>query len=164
MGHFEITLLTATLFCSLVAGFVFGFAVVVMPGIRSLGDGEFLRAFQVIDRVIQNNQPLFLVVWVGSAVALVASAAFGFGRLEGSDRLLLLGSTVVYLLGVQGPTIAFNIPLNNAVQALDIETMDSAARARARHDFESRWNFWNSSRTVAASLVTAVLLVVLLKL
>ena len=52
-----------------VAGVVFAFAVVVMPGIRTLPDADFLRAFQVIDRVIQDNQPLFLLVWVGSIVA-----------------------------------------------------------------------------------------------
>jgi uncharacterized membrane protein len=37
----------------LVAGFLFAFAAVIMPGIRSLGDRAFIRAFQVIDRVIQ---------------------------------------------------------------------------------------------------------------
>jgi hypothetical protein len=31
-----------------------------IPGIKSLNDREFIRAFQVIDEVIQNNQPLFV--------------------------------------------------------------------------------------------------------
>ena len=60
MGIFETVLIVATLLCSLVAGLVFAFAVVVMPGIKDLKDGEFIRAFQVMDRVIQNNQPLFM--------------------------------------------------------------------------------------------------------
>lgn len=55
MGIFQFTLIVATFLCSLVAGFVFAFAVVVMPGIGNLGDGAFLRAFQVMDRVIQNS-------------------------------------------------------------------------------------------------------------
>jgi uncharacterized membrane protein len=59
---FHLTLILATLLCSLVAGFLFAFAVVVMPGIARLDDASFLRAFQVIDRVIQNNHPLFMVV------------------------------------------------------------------------------------------------------
>ena len=74
MGIFEIALILATFLCSLVAGLVFVFAVVVMPGIGSLNDREFIRAFQVIDGVIQNNQPAFVFVWIGSAVALVTSA------------------------------------------------------------------------------------------
>ena len=65
MGIFQIALFLATFLCSLVAGFLFAFALVVMPGIRSLNDREFIRAFQVIDRVIQNNQPIFMLVWVG---------------------------------------------------------------------------------------------------
>ncbi len=40
----------------------------------TLNDREFIRAFQVLDRVIQNRQPLFMLVWVGSVVALVPAA------------------------------------------------------------------------------------------
>ena len=54
----EIALGLASFFCSLVAGFLFAFAVVVMPGIRHLGDREFLLAFQEMDGVIQRGQPL----------------------------------------------------------------------------------------------------------
>jgi uncharacterized membrane protein len=52
----QVSLLLATLLCSLVTGFLFAFAVVVMLGIAALDDAGFLRAFQVIDRVIQNCQ------------------------------------------------------------------------------------------------------------
>ena len=57
VSTFQIVLILATLLCSLVAGFLFAFATVVMPGIKTLNDREFIRAFQVIDGVIQNNQP-----------------------------------------------------------------------------------------------------------
>lgn len=60
----------ATVLRSLVAGFLFAFAVVVLPDIGSLDDGGFIRAFQVIDRVIQDNQLLFVAVWLGSVLAL----------------------------------------------------------------------------------------------
>ena len=70
MTIYQALLMMATFLCSLVAGFLFAFAVVIMPGIRRLDDGGFIRGFQVIDRVIQNNQPLFIFVWVGSALSL----------------------------------------------------------------------------------------------
>ena len=164
MSLFQLVLVVATLLCSLVAGFVFAFAVVIMPGIGSLGDGEFLRAFQVIDRVIQNNQPLFMVVWLGSVVALLASAVLGFGQLDGTGRLLLIAAVGVYILGVQLPTVAINVPLNNTLQTLEIDAMDETARAAARQDFESRWNRWNSIRTVLATLVAVLLVLLLLRL
>lgn len=164
MGIFELTVLLAAFLCSLVAGFLFAFAVVAMPGIGGLGDGAFLRAFQVMDRVIQDNQPIFVLVWVGSVVALLTAVALGFGRLEDSARLLLVGAAVVYLFGVQLPTVAINIPLNNRVQSLEIEALDESARAAARAEFEARWNRWNAIRTVLASLVSVLLLVLLLRL
>ena len=74
---FKTVLVAASLLCSLVAGFLFAFAVVAMPGIGRLKDRSFIRAFQVIDGVIQDNQPVFLFVWVGSVVALVIAAAIG---------------------------------------------------------------------------------------
>jgi uncharacterized membrane protein len=164
MALFPILLIVAIVLCSLVAGLVFAFAVVVMPGLATLGDGPFLRAFQVVDRVIQNRQPLFVLVWVGSAVALVAAAVVGFGPLDGTGRVLLVAAVLVYLLGVQLPTVTINIPLNNSVQALEIDAMDEAALATARRGFEARWNRWNSIRTVLACLVSVLLLVLLFRL
>jgi len=161
---FQGTLVVATFLSTLVAGFVFAFAVVVMPGIRTLGDGEFLHAFQVMDRVIQRNQPLFMLVWVGSVVSLIAAAALGFGRLAGTERALLIAATLVYLLGVQLPTAVINIPLNNTVQTLATAEMDDSARQAARHAFESRWNGANAARTVLACLSSVLLLTLLLRL
>ena len=164
MEIFQVTLIVATFLCTLVAGFVFAFAVVVMPGIRTLGDREFLRAFQVMDRVIQNRQPVFMLVWIGSVVALLASAALGFGQLDGTGRVLVIAAVVVYLLGVQLPTATINIPLNNKVQTLAIADMDETGQTAARREFESRWNASNSTRTVSASLVSVLLLILLLRL
>jgi uncharacterized membrane protein len=56
IGIFQATLILAAFLCSLVAGFKFAFSVVVMPGIRSLKDRAFIRAFQKMDGVIQNNK------------------------------------------------------------------------------------------------------------
>ncbi len=50
-GLFPIILLVATFLCSLVAGFLLAFAIVVMPSIKQLNDREFIRAFQVIDGI-----------------------------------------------------------------------------------------------------------------
>ncbi len=65
MDQIQIAVFLSTLLCSLVAGFVFAFTIVIMPGIKSLSDHDFLQAFNVMDRVIQNNQPIFVLVWLG---------------------------------------------------------------------------------------------------
>lgn len=164
MELFQVALVLATFLCSLVAGFLFAFAVVVMPGIKSLRDNEFIQAFQVMDRVIQNNQPVFMLVWVGSAVALITSAAIGITQLEGLERLLVLLALGIYLLGVQLPTFARNIPLNNKLQTLDVNSIDETSQKESREEFEPRWNRWNSIRAALASLTSALLIVLLLRL
>ena len=164
MGIFQIVLILAAFLCSLVAGFLFAFTFVVMPGIRSLNDREFIRAFQVMDGIIQDNQPTFVLVWVGSVVALVTSAVLGFGQLDGAGRLLMIFAALAYLVGVQLPTVTINIPLNNKLQTLDLDAMNETTRKAARKDFEPRWNRWNSIRTAFASLASALLMILLFRL
>jgi uncharacterized membrane protein len=87
---FLIALILSTLLCSLVAGFLFAFSNVVMPGIRRLSDQNFLGAFKVIDGVIQNNQPVFIMVWLGSALFLLLATVLGFWELQGLNRFILI--------------------------------------------------------------------------
>lgn len=151
---FQGALFAAALLCSLVAGFLFAFAVVVMPGIGKLDDAGFLRAFQAIDGVIQKGQPLFGLVWLGSVVAVLVAAVMGVWALGGVDRVMIILAAGIYLLGVQAPTFLVNIPLNNRVQRLDV----------TREEFEPRWNRWNVARTACASLASVLLVFLLLRL
>ena len=164
MMALSIALVASALLCGMVAGFLFAFAVVAMPGIGALDDRAFLRAFQVMDGVIQRGHPLFGVVWLGSIVAVVAAMILGVGHLTGVDRGLLLAAGLTYLFGAQLPTVVVNIPMNNRVQTLDLDSSDDETVRTARGDFEARWNRWNAVRTVVATVATATLLIVLVRL
>ena len=162
MSLLEPVLILATLLCALVAGFAFAFASVVMPGIGKLSDRDFIRSFQVIDGIIQAGQPVFIAVWLGSGAALLVSAALGLLQLDGVVRAMVVISAFAYVLGVQVPTFRINVPLNNALQELDTETVDQDTLAAARLTFEDRWVRWNTIRTVVASLVSVALMLSLL--
>jgi uncharacterized membrane protein len=164
MGPFEIALVVAAILSALVAGFVLAFASVVMPGIRSLTDRDFLQAFRAMDGVIQRGQPLFMLVWLGSVIALLISGLLGFSYLEGISRLFTIAAAVTYLLGVQLPTAMFNVPLNNWLQEQDLDVATGTAIRGARVRFEDRWVKWNAIRTVFATLTLALLIFVLLRL
>lgn len=164
MAIFEISLILSTLLCSLVAGFLFCYAIVIMPGIRSFDDRQFILTFQVTDRIIQNNHPLFILVWVGSAIALVVSAIYGFGKLHGLDFYLLILATFGYILGVQVATIVIHLPLNNRLQKLNVDSMNEAELNKERTIFESRWNRSNSIRTVIACVVSFLLIILILRI
>lgn len=164
MALLQIALTLSTLLCSLVAGFVLAFAIVVMPGISSLNDHDFLQAFKVIDRVIQNNQPLFIVVWLGSILTLVTVALMGMFQLDGVNRLLIGLAAAIYLLGVQLPTFTINVPLNNQLQMQKLDTMTDLALREARINFEPRWMRWNAFRTVFATLTSGLLIILVFEL
>ncbi len=164
MELIEIAVLLSALLCSLVAGLVFTFAIIVMPGIKDLGDLAFLQSFKAMDRVIQNNQPVFILVWLGSAAVLLVSTVLGIWHLEGLDRIILIVTCAIYLFGVQVPTITINVPLNNHLQSQDLETMTAAELLKIKVAFEPRWLRWNAIRTVLAILTTVLLLVLLVRL
>ena len=161
---FQFGLALSILLCALVSGFVLLFAIVVMPGIGRLSDEEFLKGFQVIDGIIQENQPIFILVWVGSALVLLATAILSVWHLAGIGRIILIGAAIVYLFGVQLPTIRINIPLNNRVKTLAIDTLSADQLRAERGNFEDSWNRWNQIRTVIGILITAILILLLMYL
>ncbi|GAB5521233.1 MAG: DUF1772 domain-containing protein [Rhodothermales bacterium] len=131
-----------------------------MPGIRTLPDREFLQAFKAMDRIIQNNAPLFVMVWAGGLVLLAAAVFMNAGALEGLLKLLLIGAGMVYLVGFQLPTFMVNVPLNNQLQAVDLNAPE-AHLEHIRAVFEPRWVFWNSFRTVVGTVTTLALLLII---
>ena len=161
MDLLDITLIFSILFCSLVSGFIFTYAIVVMPGLSNLNNKDFLRAFQVTDAVIQNNQPLFMFTWIGSIVAILTTIVASFitvGLLE-SWLIILVGAA--YLLGVQGITVAIHIPINNHIQKLNIDELNDKTLAYERKNFEAKWNFFNKIRTFVGISTSSLLLLVL---
>ena len=161
MAFLDISLIFTILLCSLVSGFIFTYSIVVMPGLSNLNDKDFLKAFQVTDALIQNNQPLFMFTWIGSIVAIlttIVASLITAGLLE-FWLIILVGAA--YLLGVQGITVAIHIPLNNHIQKLNIEELNDKTLAYERKNFEAKWNFFNKIRTFVAISASSLLLIVL---
>ena len=163
MVFFDVSLVLSALLCSLVAGFLFAYAIVVMPGIKHLDDKNFIKAFQVTDSIIQDNNPLFLLVWLGSAVAIVVCTVDGFGKLHGVDFFMLLLAAAGYIIGVQVSTIVVHLPLNKKLQKVDVENSSVEELKVARIEFEQRWNRSNKIRTAIACSVSLILVVLSLR-
>ena len=161
MNILDISLIFSILTCSLVTGFIFTYAVVVMPGLSKLNDKEFIRAFQVTDGIIQNNQPLFMLTWVGSIIAILSSIIIAIVFVGISETWLIVLVGVVYLLGVQGITISIHIPLNNHLQQVNIDELNAQKLSEERIKFEKKWNNFNIIRTIIAFSVSVILLLIL---
>ena len=153
--------LTSTLSCALVTGFVFTYAVIVMPGLAKLTDKEFIRAFQVTDELIQNNQPIFMIVWVGSVISVISTLIVSLMGPYSVETVLVIIAGFVYLLGVQGLTVLVHLPLNRRIQTVNVEEWDASALREERLLFETRWIRFNWIRTLIGLGVIVTFIVAL---
>ncbi len=92
---------------------------------------------------------------------MLVATVWGYSQLDAVGRGLIVVAAALYILGVQVPTALINVPLNNKLQTLDVDTMDESAQTAALRDFEPRWNRWNRIRTIVATIVTTLLLFLL---
>ena len=133
-----------------------------MPGFSKLEDKEFLRAFQVTDKVIQNNQPLFMLAWVGSIISVLSVMTISILSLGLSETWIIVVVGLIYLLGVQGITVSIHLPLNNHIQKIDINDMNIQLLNEERTKFEMRWNYFNKIRTFIAFSASLSFLLILM--
>ena len=161
MEFFYFFLFLSILSCSLVTGFIFTYAIIVMPGLSKLSDKEFLKAFQLTDAVIQNKQPIFMLIWVGSIVSVLSLILISIAYVGLSETWLIVLVAMIYLLGVQGITILIHLPLNNQIQKINLEKLNDENLKNERLNFEIKWNFFNNIRTTIAFFVSLTLLIFL---
>lgn len=162
MEIFYFFLFLSIVTCSLVTGFIFTYAIIVMPGLSKLSDKEFLKAFQVTDAVIQNKQPIFMLTWVGSILSILSLILISITYVGLSETWLIVLAALIYLLGVQGITILIHLPLNNQIQKLNLEKLKDENLKNERLNFETKWNFFNNIRTTIAFFVSLTLLIFLI--
>ena len=159
MSILELSLISSAFLCSLVSGFTLIFAIVVMPGISNFKDKEFLRAFQLIDGIIQNNHPIFLLIWLGSIIAVSVTLFISLKTLGLQDSVMIISVCCIYLFGVQGITMRIHLPLNRRIKSLDIRNLDEEKLNEERKKFENKWNFFNKIRTGIALFVSLLLFI-----
>jgi uncharacterized membrane protein len=140
----------AALGSGLIAGLFFAFSVSVMRALARLPENQGIAAMQAINVAILN--PVFLVVFFGTAAASAISLIASLLAWQAPRALWLLVAGVFYLLGSFLVTIWFNVPLNKALASVPAEGPE-ASRLWAR--YLSRWTAWNHVRTILSLAATA---------
>ncbi|MEH2164301.1 MAG: anthrone oxygenase family protein [Nostoc sp.] len=154
---FALKLFTA-LGCGLVAGVFFAFSTFVMSALARLQPREGIVAMQSINITAIN--PLFMVALFGTALACTLTAIASLLKWHRPDAVYLLVGSLLYLVGTILVTIAFNVPLNDA---LAIAKPDSAEGANLWARYLTNWTLWNHVRTIAAFGAAALLTIALCK-
>lgn len=140
--------------CGLIAGVFFAFSTFVMKALAQQPPAQGIATMQSINVTVIN--PWFMTAFLGTAVACIFLAIFSLLKWHQPGATYLLVGSLLYLVGTFGVTIAFNVPLNDA---LAIAKPDSIEGAELWAKYLSNWTLWNHIRTVAA-LVAAVLLTI----
>jgi len=151
-------LIITTLFSGLMAGLFYSWSISVTPGLAKINDLSYLQAFQSMNRAILN--PLFFIVFFGLVVLLPVLSYLSFQTSIGNQFWYLILATILYFVGIIGVTIVGNIPLNNALETLQIESMTPEQMDEFRKGFESKWNRLNLIRAISSSLTFLLLVIV----
>jgi uncharacterized membrane protein len=154
--------LAAALGCGLVGGIFFAFSTFVMAALGRLPAGQGAAAMQAINVTVLNPGLLGLFLGTGVlCVALPAASLLGWGPGWGqAGGGLRLAAGLIYLLGSIGVTMAFNVPLNEALAKASPDAPETAglwARYRAG------WIPWNHARTAASALAALLFMAALVQ-
>ena len=140
-------------------GIFFTWTNAVKPGIGTLDDMTYMKAFQAMNRLILN--PLFYIVFILPVLTISISTYMSFGSTKLYVFELFLLSTLLYVLGVFLITILGNIPLNELLENTDLEKISLTELSDLRGKIENKWNNFNLIRTVS-SFISFLLLVICL--
>jgi uncharacterized membrane protein len=132
--------------CGLLAGLYFAFSTFIMTALGRIDQASGIAAMNAINAVIVKS--LFMPVFLGTTLTSVALAVIGIMRWAEPGATAMLAGGVIYVLGMFVVTLQFNVPLNNALAAVDPASAD-AASVWAR--FLTDWTLWNHVRTVAST-------------
>jgi uncharacterized membrane protein len=132
--------------CGLIAGLYFAFSAFIMTALGRISQTAGISAMNAIDAEIVRS--LFMPVFLGTTLTSAALAALALLRWDEPGAMAMLAGGVLYVVGMFFVTMVFNVPLNNALAAVDPSSPDAASLwARYLTD----WTFWNHVRTAAST-------------
>ena len=142
--------------CGVMAGVYFAFSAFVMVALDRVGQAQAIAVMNAINIVIVKSP--FMPVFLATTLASAALAVMALLRWNQSAALVMLAGGVLYVFGMFIVTVACNVPLNDALAAVD-PSGPAAAEVWAR--YLKDWTFWNHVRTVASMAACALFIAAL---
>ena len=136
--------LIAALGSGLMAGLFFAFSSFIMTALAKLPPEQGIAAMNSINVTILNTT--FGLAFFGTAVLCLGLGIASVLRWAEPSSAWLLIASLLYLAGVIGVTMAFNVPLNNALAAVSPTSPEGAATWTR---YLAEWLPWNHVRTLA---------------
>ncbi|MEM9342158.1 MAG: anthrone oxygenase family protein [Pseudomonadota bacterium] len=130
---------------ALVGGVFLAFSDFIMRSLRQTSGHGGVEAMQEINREV--FRWVFMTLFLGMVPVSLLIAVYGVLYIGGQTGMLMMLAGLVYVLGCFGVTAACNVPLNNALAAMD--KGDSATQDYWTGTYLPRWTRWNTVRTLA---------------
>lgn len=103
--------------CGLLAGLYFAFSAFVMAALGRIDQMAGIAAMNAINAVIVRS--LFMPVFLGSSFTSLALAFMGVVRWQDPGAAAMVAGGALYVVGMFVVTMVFNVPLNDALGAID---------------------------------------------
>ncbi|MDG1105535.1 MAG: DUF1772 domain-containing protein [Cyclobacteriaceae bacterium] len=152
-----IVLAFAILLIGIMAGIFFTWSNAVKPGIGKLSDIEYLRALQAMNRVILNKA--FIGIFLGAVIAVTVVPIAHFKLFPDNIFWLFIITLATYWIGVFGVTVLGNVPLNELLDEINLESITLEEIKALRTSIEVKWNNLNLIRSISSG-ITFVLLII----
>jgi uncharacterized membrane protein len=131
--------------CGLLGGLYFAFSTFIMTSLARIGQVAGISAMNAINEDIVRS--LFMPVFLGTTLASLALACLAIFRWSEPGALAMLAGGLIYVVGMFVVTMIFNVPINNALAAVDASSADAAPLWAL---YLKDWTFWNHVRTIAS--------------
>jgi len=138
-------------------GMMYVFSTFVMRGFDRLEPVEAITAMRAIN-VAANSNPAFLLGYFAAAILSVAVGVLAVIQLRQPGSWALLVGAVLGILAAL-ITMAFNVPLNDHLDAVNPVGLSAADAAREWQAYLSTWTNWNHVRTATSFIAAVVLLI-----
>jgi uncharacterized membrane protein len=144
-GIVPLLLFVAALLAGCAFGFFYAWSFTVIRGLSLTDGASAIAAMQSVNASIMTGW--FALIFFGTPIATgVAAIAAWVGDGRGAAGWLA-AATVIYLVGCFAVTVVFNVPMNDALAAIDAGAAADAGADWAR--YAGPWNAWNHVRTAA---------------
>jgi uncharacterized membrane protein len=133
-------------------GVLYAFSSFVMQGLARLPVAQGVAAMQSIN--VTAVRPPFMLAFAGTALLSVAVIVVAIANLDTDYAPWLLIGAALYLVGVFGLTMVYNVPRNDALARL---SPDAPETPEAWRTYVREWTAANHVRAAAGLLAAAAM-------
>lgn len=141
--------LMSLLFSGAIFGFFYAWVCSTMWGLDAADPRIAIEAMQAMNASVRNA--VFAPAFFGTPFVLILTGAIALLTGRKAAGVAFAAGGLVYLVGGIWLTMRVNVPMNDALAAVQIPGSRAEAQA-IWQAYSTKWQFWNATRTVASGL------------